>query len=289
MKRILLTGCGGQIGAELFASLASTGRVIACDRQALDLTDRSAIVMKIRELRPDIIVNAAAYTAVDRAESETAIAHAVNAEAPATMAEEAAKLGALLVHYSTDYVFDGAKSVPYDEDDAPNPLNVYGRSKLAGEQAIRASGAAHLIFRTSWVYGARGGNFLLTMLKLAQRAELKIVNDQFGAPTWSRDVANATAAVLGKWNDSGELSGIFHLCAGGSTTWFDYAAEIFALTLQGKPQPRLLPVSTRDYAAAALRPRNSRLNCARVRKTFDVELPHWNDSLRRCIDVIGAA
>ena len=194
--RILLTGKNGQVGWELQRALAPLGEVTACDREQLDLSDISQIRAKIRELRPQLIVNAAAYTAVDRAESEPEIAMQINATAPAAMAEAAKEVGALLIHYSTDYVFDGTSREPYTEDHATNPLNVYGKTKLAGEEAIRSSDASYLIFRTSWVYGARGKNFLLTILRLArERSELTIVNDQIGAPTWSRDIAEATAHV----------------------------------------------------------------------------------------------
>ena len=290
MKRILLTGCNGQLGAELAVALRSLGLVITCDRRALDLTQPDAMVAKMREVQPLIVVNAAAYTAVDRAESEPALAHAVNAVAPGILAKEAARMGALLVHYSTDYVFDGRKAGAYDEQDAPNPLNVYGLSKLAGEHAVIASGAAHLIFRTSWVYGTRGNNFLLTMLKLAaERKELDIVNDQFGAPTWARDIAQATAAVLCRWHGASDAHRIFHMSSAGSTTWFGFAQAIFAREATRGQSLRLLPVGTIEYAAKALRPRTSILDCRRLQDCFDVVLPNWEESLYKCMRVIAEA
>ena len=202
--RILVTGANGQVGWELQRTLQTLGDVVACDRGTLDLSDPDSIRGKVREIRPDVIVNAGAYTAVDRAESEPELAMAVNGVAPGVLAEEAKQLGALLLHYSTDYVFDGTKAEPYLESDAPNPVSVYGSSKLAGEKAVEAVGGAYLIFRTSWVYGGRGKNFLLTMLRLAgEREELRVVDDQFGAPTWCRTIAEATAQVVAKLSPAG--------------------------------------------------------------------------------------
>ena len=223
--RILLTGKNGQVGWELQRTLAPLGEVVVLDRRQLDLSDPDQIRERVREISPDLIVNAAAYTAVDRAEAEPEPAMAVNGTAPGLLAEEAKRIGAAIIHYSTDYVFDGAKTTPYTEEDAPNPLNVYGRTKLAGEQAVQAAGVPHLILRTSWVYGMRGKNFLLTILRLArEREELKIVDDQIGAPTWSRTIAEATAQILtsGAWPVSG-ASGIYHLTASGSTSWYGFA------------------------------------------------------------------
>lgn len=302
MNPILLTGSGGQVGAELVTALAPLGRVIACDRNALDLADPDAIVAKMREVCPAVVINAAAYTAVDRAESEPALAMAVNGTAPGILGEEAARLNALLIHYSTDYVFDGAKHGAYAEDDTPNPLNVYGRTKLAGERAIQASRADHLILRTSWVYGARGNNFLVTMLRLAaERDELKVVDDQFGAPTWCRDIAQATHAMLSSvrgigsasgdaLRDVGDVKGIYHLSAAGSATWYDFAAALLASApvSTAKPKPRLVPIPASEYPAAAARPRNSVLSHDKLHRTFGIEMPHWRASLQACLNTITA-
>lgn len=288
MKTILLAGCNGQVGAELVTALSGVGRVIACDRKALDLADPAAIAEKIRTVSPSIVVNAAAYTAVDRAEQEPALAHAINADAPAVMAEEVRRLGGLLVHYSTDYVFDGDKDGAYTEEDTPNPLNVYGHSKLAGERAIVSSGCEHLIFRTSWVYGARGANFLLTMLRLAaERSELKLVDDQVGAPTWSRDIAQATATVLAARGGLADVRGLFHLSAAGHTTWLNFAQAIFAAGLQGAREPHLIPISAEQYGAPALRPRNSQLDGRRLREAFRIQIPDWQFSLHQCLAAMG--
>jgi len=288
VKTILLAGCNGQVGAELVTALSGVGRVIACDRKALDLADPAAIAEKIRTVSPSIVVNAAAYTAVDRAEKEPALAHAINADAPAVMAEEVRRLGGLLVHYSTDYVFDGDKDGAYTEEDTPNPLNVYGHSKLAGERAIVSSGCEHLIFRTSWVYGARGANFLLTMLRLAaERSELKLVDDQVGAPTWSRDIAQATATVLAARGGLADVRGLFHLSAAGHTTWFNFAQAIFAAGLQGAREPHLIPISAEQYGAPALRPRNSQLDGRRLREALRIQIPDWQFSLHQCRAAMG--
>ncbi|MFA7240015.1 MAG: dTDP-4-dehydrorhamnose reductase [Sulfuricellaceae bacterium] len=284
--RILLTGKNGQVGWELQRTLAPLGEVVAVDRQALDLANPDAIRAVIRDVKPQLIVNPAAYTAVDKAESEPDLAQAVNGTAPGIMAEEAKRLGAALIHYSTDYVFDGAKEGVYVEDDPTAPLNVYGRTKLAGEQAILASGAAHLILRTSWVYGARGKNFLLTMLRLAkEREELKIVADQIGAPTWSRHIAETTAQILaqriGLWP---ELAGLYHFSAGGSTSWHGFAAAI--VELGGiAPQPRLIPIPTTEYPLPAARPKNSLMSNESLAAAFGLTMPDWNVSLRLCMDV----
>ncbi|MGH8609166.1 MAG: dTDP-4-dehydrorhamnose reductase [Gammaproteobacteria bacterium] len=318
--RILLTGKNGQVGWELERTLAPLGEVVALDRDGMDLADADSVCRVIREVRPKLIVNAGAYTAVDKAESEPELAMKINGVAPEIMAEEAKKLRACVVHYSTDYVFDGTKLAPYDEDDRTNPISVYGKSKLAGEQAIRGSGCRHLIFRTSWVYGARGRNFLLTMLRLArERDGLRIVDDQIGAPTWSRLIAVATALVLAKllapprdWRkertlrfspeqDWGEgrklplppgegwgegLSGTFHLTTEGETSWYGFAQEIFRLAAgrQLSRPPRLEPISATEYALAADRPLNSRLSNERLVDTFGVALPAWDRSLALCMD-----
>jgi dTDP-4-dehydrorhamnose reductase len=279
--KILLTGKNGQVGWELARSLAQLGDVIAHDRTSLDLSDADRICSLVRDTKPAIIVNAAAYTAVDKAESDQAAAHAINAQAPRLLAEEARKLGALLVHYSTDYVFDGTKPGPYVETDATNPVSVYGRSKREGELAILASGCRHLIFRTSWVFGPRGGNFLLTMLRLAgERTELKIVDDQFGAPTSSAMIADATARALRV--DGAE--GLFHLTASGRTSWCGFAREIFKTA--GLPTT-VAPIPSVQYPTPARRPHNSALDCSKLIKTFGLTPPAWEDGMSECLTSLG--
>jgi dTDP-4-dehydrorhamnose reductase len=307
--RILLTGKNGQLGYELHNLLPRLGEVVALDRQQLDLSQPDEIRRVIGVFRPNLIVNAAAYTAVDQAETEESLAEAINARAPAIIAEEAKRIGAAVVHYSTDYVFDGTKNSPYQETDRTNPLNAYGRTKLAGEQAIRNSGAQNLIFRTAWVYSTRGKNFLLTILRLAtERTELRIVNDQFGAPTWSREIASATVQVLQRILDlkeksSGwaELSGMYHLTAAGETTWFEFAKAIldeaktqadapsscFLAATGGKPlvARKIVPITTSDYRAPARRPLYSVLSNSRLADSFGIELTDWRSQLRRaCMD-----
>jgi dTDP-4-dehydrorhamnose reductase len=284
--KILLIGKTGQVGWELRRALAPLGAVIAPDRHGLDLAAADSIRAAIREAKPDVIVNAAAYTAVDKAESEADLAMRVNGAAPGIMAEEAKRIGALLVHYSTDYVFDGTKDGAYVEDDRPNPLNSYGRSKLAGEEAIRAAGCPHLVFRTSWVYAARGSNFVLTMLRLArERAELRIVDDQVGAPTWARSIAEGTAQALSH-KDVRERSGLYHLTASGAVTWFGFAKAIFdeaSVRLPGFKAPALVPVPASQYPLPAPRPANSRLSTARFSSAFGITPPGWEDMLRKCL------
>jgi dTDP-4-dehydrorhamnose reductase len=298
---ILLLGKNGQVGAELLSSLPLIGEVTALDREKLNLCNQDDIRNAIGRVRPRIIVNAAAYTAVDLAEKEEAQARSVNAEAPRVMAEEAKKIGALLVHYSTDYVFDGAKNTPYTEDDPTNPLSAYGRTKLEGEAAIRESGAAHLIFRTEWVYGRRGRNFLLTILRLAsEREELRIVRDQIGAPTWCREIARGTAAVIARAATAGEdflLShrGIFHMTAGGTTSWHGFAEAIVAEARTVREQApwmtkatgghaivtqRVAPITTQEYPTPARRPANSLLANERLFSEFGVRLPDWRVQLK---------
>ena len=290
-KLVLLTGANGQVGFELARSLQGLGQVVALNRRGLDLTDSEKIRRVVRELSPALIVNAAAYTAVDSAESDVAAAMRLNAEAPDILAQEAKRLDALLVHYSTDYVFDGTKDGPYEEDDAANPLNVYGKSKLAGERAIAASGCAHLIFRTSWVYGARGKNFLRTMLQLGMhREELSVVADQIGAPTWSRTIATITSEVLSQLlaQDADEwlrYSGIYHLTASGATSWCGFAQAIFdKSTLKQKPVVKAIPTAAySSYPTAAARPRNSRLSNQKLFTLFGVTAPDWRDALEFCM------
>jgi dTDP-4-dehydrorhamnose reductase len=277
---ILLTGAAGQLGFELARLLPAHGELVALDRAALDLADVDALVGTVRRLEPQIIVNAAGYTAVDRAESEPALADAINARAPAILAREAKLLDALLVHYSTDYVFDGASGAPYDEDAQPNPLSVYGRSKLAGERAIAAAGAAHLILRTSWVYGLRGQNFLQTVRRLAlERDELRVVADQFGVPNWSRVLAEATATLLrGGGPALAKKSGIYHLSGRGRASWFDFARAI----VDGAERPRVVPITTAEYPTAARRPASAVLATAKFERTFGFALPEWREMLAAC-------
>ncbi|CAH2799494.1 MAG: dTDP-4-dehydrorhamnose reductase (EC [uncultured Caballeronia sp.] len=288
-RTILLTGVSGQVGFELERSLQGLGRVVAFDRGSLDLANLDQVRQVVRDVRPALIVNPAAHTAVDRAESEPDAAMQLNAYAPEVLSNEAKRLGALLVHYSTDYVFDGTKDGAYVEDDPVNPQNVYGRSKLAGEQAIAASGCAHLIFRTSWVYGARGKNFLQTMLRLgAERDELSIVSDQIGAPTWSNMISTLTSNVLSevlagdidRWRQD---SGIYHLTASGSTSWYGFAEAIFERS-KLRRKPRLKPTTTESYPTPATRPVNSRLSNQKLFKTFGVVAPNWDEALDLCME-----
>ena len=297
IRKILLTGKSGQVGWELRRSLSSLGQVTAVASDTLNLADAEAVRTFIRHLKPDIIVNPAAYTAVDKAESEADLAVAVNAIAPGVMAEEAKSLGALLVHYSTDYVFDGSKREPYVEEDQPNPLNVYGASKLAGEQAIRNAGANHLILRTSWVYGARGKNFLLTMQRLGrERDELGVVNDQAGAPTWSRAIAECTAQMLAQLYVPGNsadlparLSGTYHLTAQGQTTWYGFVNEAVAHgLLAGRDKPPVIkPINTAAYPTPAARLMYSVMSNAKLFETFGIRLPSWQQSLAMVLDELG--
>ncbi|TXT26146.1 MAG: rfbD1 [Gallionellaceae bacterium] len=294
MRKILLTGKNGQVGWELQRTLTPLGQVIALDVEELDFCDPDAIRQTVRSIGPDVIVNPAAYTAVDKAESEPGLAMAVNGVAPGILAEEARKLGALLVHYSTDYIFDGRKDGPYVETDEPNPLGVYGKTKLAGEQAVRASGADHLIFRTSWVYGARGKNFLLTMLRLAkERNELRVVDDQIGAPTWCRSLGEVTALALaqvlapGASNDAiRRVSGTYHLTSSGSVSWCGFTAEILRLA-QIYPVPALAPITTPEYPTPAARPLNSMLSNDKLVRTFGLAAGDWDSNLRLCLQEVA--
>lgn len=279
MSRILLTGGSGQVGWELLRTLSTLGDVVSLERSALDLADPDSIVKAVRGIKPDLIVNPAAYTAVDKAESEPVLAMAINGHAPAILAEEAKRIGAALIHFSTDYVFDGAKATPYTERDATGPKGVYGVSKLAGEQAIQGVGAPHLILRTSWVYGRRGKNFLLTIQRLAREREvLSVVDDQYGAPTWCRLLAEATAQIVaqGGTDVAGylrERGGVYHMSCAGRVSWHGFAGAI--LERMSGPVAQLRPIPSADYPTPAARPPYSVLDNARVAEVFNVRLPDW--------------
>jgi len=299
--RILILGNAGQLGRELERIFLGVGPVVAVDRESVDLADPDQTRALVRRAAPDLILNAAAYTAVDRAEAEEPLARTINADAPAVIAEEARKIGAFLVHYSTDYVFDGRSRSPYTESDSTNPVNAYGRTKLAGEEAIRNSQVPHLILRTAWVYATSGKNFLLTILRLAaERNELRIVNDQFGAPTWSREIAAGTARVLNPFcasesalQEFAALSGTYHLTAAGQTTWYDFALAILDESSRLSHQPpwltavtagrplcaKIVPIPTADYPTPSLRPAYSVLSNARFTSTFGFALSDWRAQL----------
>jgi dTDP-4-dehydrorhamnose reductase len=291
--KLLLFGADGQVGWELRRSLMPLGAVAALGRKDCDLSRPERAAAAISEFAPDVIVNAAAYTAVDRAEDEEDLAMTLNARAVGIMAEEARRRGALFIHYSTDYVFSGDKQTPYSEDDAPAPVNAYGRSKLAGETAVRDADCDHVVLRTSWVYAARGHNFVNTILRLTrERNELSIVADQTGAPTWTRNIADATALVIaqaGRDRLAGAFSsGVFHLTAAGSTSWHGFAQAILENAVrdggEGGRQPRLVPIATADYPAKAERPRNSVLCNRRIAERFRVTMPDWAEALRLCLE-----
>jgi len=301
--RILVTGTNGQVGHDLVAALAGRGEVVGVDRAAMDLASPDAIARVMREVRPAIVLNPAAYTAVDRAESEPELAAAVNAVAPGVLAREARALGAWLVHYSTDYVFDGEKAGPYVEGDPTAPLGVYGRTKLDGERAVAASGCRHLILRTSWVYGLRGRNFLATMFRLAgERDELRVVADQVGAPTTSRAIAQATAAVVAKLPAAsdpalGPAGGVYHFTCAGSTSWCGFAQAIVdrlprVARALGAPAParapRVTAIRTEDYPTPTRRPKNSVLDNARLARDFGVSLPAWDAAFEALLASAGA-
>jgi dTDP-4-dehydrorhamnose reductase len=306
--KILLTGKNGQLGDDLQHTLPRLGEVVATGREHLDLSRPADIRHLIREVHPDLIVNAAAYTAVDQAEKDEALARAINSEAPAVMAEEAKKIGAALIQYSTDYIFDGAKNSAYDENDSPNPINAYGRTKLAGEQAVRDSGVDHLIFRTEWVYSTRGKNFLLTILRLAtQREELRIVRDQVGAPTWSWEIAAATVKAIEQicnqtdgtaaWS---ERSGTYHMTAARETSWYEFTQAIlqeaaqtsnsaawFQAATSGKVllTRRVVPITTAEYPTPARRPAYSVLSNLKLNRVFGIQLPDWREQLHKAFSL----
>jgi len=292
MRPLLVTGSSGQVGWELARSLSSLGPVLTPDRAALDLSRPETIAPYIAAHRPRWVINPAAYTAVDKAESESALAHTINADSVAELAAACARIGALLVHYSTDYVFDGQKASAYEVTDATGPVSAYGRSKLAGEAAIAASGCRHLILRTSWVYGGRGKNFLLTMLKLArERDSLRVVADQFGAPTWSRLIADTTAQLLARIPDDAlPPATLLHLTGAGRTSWHGFASRIVEWGAE-LGLCKLVPVNgitTADYPTPAVRPPNSSLSLSSIEQTYSLHLPNWETSLRHCMQDLAA-
>lgn len=292
--RILIVGAAGQVGRELQRSFAGTGELICRDRDSVDLAVSDQVRELVRSTNPDLILNAAAYTAVDRAESEPDLAMAINAQAPRILAEEAARRNILLVHYSTDYVFDGTKQGPWVETDEPNPLNVYGASKLAGEQAIQQVGGKYLIFRTSWVYGPHGNNFLLTMLRLGrERDHLSIVDDQVGAPTTSIELADATRKICdgiasGAYGEPNDWAGLYHMTCSGSTSWCGFAQAIFARAspVDLPTAPKITPISTQEYPTAARRPANSILSNRKLNLNLQVELDSWENALERAFSAV---
>lgn len=291
--KILLLGKNGQVGWELQRSLQPLGTVIALDRKGKsglvgDLGDREGLRRTLYDLRPDIVVNAAAYTAVDKAECEAPLARRLNAEAPELLAECMERIGGWLVHYSTDYVFAGSGTQPWSEDDPTGPLNVYGQTKLEGEQAIQSSGCKHLIFRTSWVYAARGNNFAKTMLRLAaQREELKVIDDQLGAPTGAELIADTTAHCLKAAHDRGEFAGLYHLAAAGEVSWHGYADFVIEQARQAGNElavRKIVAIKTHEYSTPALRPRNSRLDCQKLCSTFGLQMPEWHWGVARMLN-----
>lgn len=295
MTRILLTGKNGQVGFELQRALAPLGELLALDRKGFDLHNEAQMRDVIRQFAPTIIVNPAAYTAVDKAQAESELAFTINARAPGVIGEEAAKLNALVVHYSTDYVYNGHKPSPYEEDDVPDPQSVYGKSKLEGELALQNSQAAHLIFRTSWVVGAFGNNFAKTMLRLAtERDGLRVVADQFGAPTSAALIADVTAQVLSQYINRGEKKfpqGIYHLAAAGETTWHAYAKWVIARALAAGRTLKTHPdeveaIATSAYPLPAPRPLNSRLNTRRLTRDFGLHMPPWQQGLEHIMRLI---
>jgi len=295
--RILLTGASGQVGWELLETLKHLGEVVVPTRAEMDLANAASVRETIRSAQPRWIVNPGAYTAVDKAESEPELAYAINAEAVRVIGQEAKAIGAGVIHFSTDYVFDGSASAPYRETDATGPVSVYGMSKLAGEKALAEGGAGHVIFRTSWVYGGRGRNFLLTILKLArERERLRVVADQHGAPTWSRDLARMTAEVIGQCEARArgqelatvlaDVGGVYHAAGAGETTWYGFAAEAVRLQREKEPEVRFAEIeaiTTAEYPTPAKRPANSRMNCSRLIERFEWKMMDWQDSLRKVL------
>ena len=288
--KILLTGKNGQLGWELSRSLPKLATVFAPSRNQMDLAKPETLKSVIQDIRPDILINAAAYTAVDKAESEPDLAMTVNGIAPGVIAEEAHKIGARMIHYSTDYVFDGKATSPYNEEDLACPLSVYGKSKLAGEQAVTQAGIPHIIFRTSWVYSLRGSNFLITMQKLAQtRKQIKVVDDQTGTPTSARAIAECTTHILGQGLNAGTTKssifshpGIFHISCGGETNWFSFAKTI--LKLSGLSEgTKVTPIPTSEYLTLATRPKYSLLSNKKLKQVFHYEMPPWHDALHECL------
>jgi dTDP-4-dehydrorhamnose reductase len=294
--RILLTGPTGQVGFELLGRLSSLGEVVPLSRSQLDLAEPEAVRRAIRDIRPNIIVNAAAYTAVDRAEAEPDVAMQVNGVAPGILAEEASHLRALLVHYSTDYVFDGSKQSPYDEQDPTRPLNQYGKSKLAGEHNVARMGGAYFTLRTSWVYSHRGSNFLLKMLQLGcEREVIRVVSDQIGSPTPASVVADATMAVLARcsgFEAAQHVSGIYHATCDGQTSWFEFASAIFARAQENGlvrlKVKEVLPVSTDEFPSPCRRPSYSVLSCKKIGQAFALRIPDWRDELNKIMRLIAA-
>jgi dTDP-4-dehydrorhamnose reductase len=284
--KILVTGRNGQVSQELQKVFAGQAELLVLGSAELDLSQPQHIADTVRALRPDLIINPAAHTAVDQAESEEALAMAINAEAPKALAQVAAELDIPLIHYSTDYVFDGSKAGPYQDDDATHPLGVYGASKLAGEEAIRAVGGKYLILRTSWVYSSHGRNFLLTMQRLLQeKPHMRIVADQIGAPTWAGTIAGITAQLVQHWRAGKPGAwGTYHLTGTGETSWFGFAEEIGRhLKAQGMPCAELEPIPSSAYPTPAARPLNSRLDCSRLEREWNVRLPEWRDALNECL------
>lgn len=294
MQKILILGKQGQVAWELQRTLASLGEVIVFGSEQIDLANLNQIRERVRSIQPDIIVNGAAYTAVDKAESESDLCMSINGIAPGILAELARESQALLVHYSTDYVFDGTKTSPYLETDPTSPLSVYGKSKLAGEQAIIQVDCSHLIFRTTWVYGNRGKNFLLTILRLAaERKELKIVADQIGSPTWSRSISEATAQIIAQCRDDrSSVRGLYNLSAAGKTSWHGFANQIVDRSRSIDPEldlaiEQILPIPATDYPTPAQRPANSVLDNSKILADFGVQLPDWKLSLEQCLEQLS--